>query len=380
MASKLGVAMVVNNLDVGGLEKVVVSLLNNLDRNRFDRYLICLDGPGKMADDVDLPPDCRLVLKKNPDRRLPLVGVNIDTSLFTAIRRFVRDKGIRVLHAHNLAPLLYAGIATRLIPMRNRPALVYSEHNQIYSASAGQKRRLKYYLKLADQVVSVSQDLQRTLVRDAGARPDGVRVLYNGIDGKRFVFQDKHKVRRELGIPDGDFVVGTAVVLSEQKGIAFLLDAARQVLAREPAIRFLIAGDGPLRADLEAKARQMELGDRVVFLGYRRDVPDLISSYDAYVLPSLWEGLPLALIEALAIGKPVVCTSVGGNPEIVEDAVNGFVVPPRDSAALADRILRLYKDRPFVDSVRQRNVEKFKQQFSLQSMVGAHERLFEELA
>jgi glycosyltransferase involved in cell wall biosynthesis len=124
----------------------------------------------------------------------------------------------------------------------------------------------------------------------------------------------------------------------------------------------------------------MGLGEQVLFLGYRRDVPDLVSSYDAYVLPSLWEGLPLALIEALAIGKPVICTSVGGNPEIVEDGVNGFVVAPRDSAALADRILRLHADRGFATSVGPRNVEKFRSFFSLQAMVGSHERLFTEIA
>jgi glycosyltransferase involved in cell wall biosynthesis len=380
MPAKIGVAMVVNNLDVGGLEKVVVSLLNHLDRERFDRYVICLDGAGKMAHAIDLPTENRLVLKKNPERKLPIIGVNVDISLFGAIRQFVKHKRIRILHAHNLAPLLYAGVATRLLPMLNRPALVYSEHNQVYSASATQRRRMRFYLKLADEVVAVSQDLQRTLVSELRTRHDKVSVLYNGIDGKRFAFQDENRVRRELGIPDSDFVVGTAVVLSEQKGIGFLLEAARDLLAREAGIRFVIAGDGPKRAELESKARELRLGSRVMFLGYRQDIPELISSFDAYVLPSLWEGLPLALIEALAIGKPIVCTRVGGNPEIVEDGVNGFVVPPRDSGALADALLRLFQDRSFVQVARERNVGKFRETFSLESMVGAHERMFEKLA
>ena len=377
---KINVGMVINNLDVGGLEKVVVSLLNHLDRRVFDPYLVCLTGPGKMAGDVDLPPDHRLILEKDPRRRVPVVGVNVDTSLFTAIRRFARDKRLDVLHTHNLAPLIYAGLATRLVPMRRRPAIVYSEHNQIYSASEGQRRRFRWYLMLADEVVAVSRDLRQTLLDKAKAPPGKVRVLYNGIDGKRFVQKDPGKVRRELGIPDTDFVVGTAVVLSEQKGIGYLLEAAKEVLAREPAIRFVVAGDGPKREELVRAARAAGLDGRVAFLGYRRDVPDLISSYDVYVLPSLWEGLPLALLEAMAIGKPILCTSVGGNPEIVEDGANGYVVPPRDSRALADRILRLYRDRARAGELRARNVKKFQEQFSLEAMVDAHARLYRELA
>ena len=380
MPAKVRVAMVVNNLDVGGLEKVVVSLLNHLDRERFEPYLICLDGPGKMADHIDLPAENRLVLKKNPERRLPVIGAHVDPSLFAAIRKFVKSKHIDVMHAHNLAPLLYAGVSTRLLPMWNRPAIVYSEHNQIYSASRKTKQRMRLYLKLADRIVTVSRDLQRTLINEAVAQPDKVNVLYNGIDGKRFVFQDQYRIRRELGIPDTDFVFGTAVVLSEQKGIGFLLEAAQQLLKRTGGIRFVIAGDGPKRVELESKAREMGLGTAVLFLGYRQDVPELISSFDAYVLPSLWEGLPLALIEALAIGKPIVCTSVGGNPEIVEDGLNGFVVPPRDSTALAQGLLRLFQDRAFVQAVRERNVSKFRQMFSLESMLGAHEQMFEKLA
>ena len=250
---KIGVAMVVNNLDVGGLEKVVVSLLNHLDPAVFDLSLICLSQAGQMADEVHLPPGSRLVLDKQPGRRLPLVGLSVDPSLFMRIRRFVADRRIDVLHAHNLAPLLYAGIAARLLPtLRRRPRVVYSEHNQIYSASPGQRRRFRAYVRLADQVVAVSHDLRRTLTEEAGTPSDRVRVIHNGIDGDRFAPRNaaagRDRVRRELGIPDGDFVVGTAVVLSEQKGITFLLDAARIVRDAAPGIRFVIAVTAPCAA------------------------------------------------------------------------------------------------------------------------------------
>jgi glycosyltransferase involved in cell wall biosynthesis len=380
---RINIGFVVNNLDVGGLEKVVLSLLNNLDRDRFTPHLICLDGAGRMAADVDLPQENRLVLQRKPGVRLPIIGLTVDPSLlpvFGRIRRFVREKKIDVLHAHNLGPLIYAGVATRLIPMRRRPQLVYSDHNQLFSMSPERARRVRWYLKLADHVIAVSQDLQRTLTERLQAPPERVQVLYNGVDAQRFGRADRNKVRRELGIADGDFVVGSAVVLSEHKGIGYLLDAAPAVLAQAPETRFVIAGDGPNRAALEEKARALALGDRVKFIGHRNDIPDVVAAFDVYVLPSLTEGLPLALLEALAVGNPILCTRVGGIPEIVEDGVNGYLVPPGDSAALTDGILRLRADPAFRSAVRERNLKKFAERFTLRTMVEGHARLFGELA
>jgi len=380
MGRRINVGFVVNNLDVGGLEKVVVSLLDNLDRDRFAPHLICLNGAGKMAADLDLPAENRLVLDRSRDIRLPVVGVTIDPFRLQQIRRFVRARQLDVLHAHNIGPLIYAGVATRLIPMRRRPRIVYSDHNQLFSMDAGRTQRARWYLKLADQVVAVSQDLERTLTGQLHAPPEKVRVLYNGVDSARFERADRNKVRRELGIADGEFVVGAAIRLIEVKGIDYLLAAAPAVLAQAPATRFVIAGDGPVRAALEEKARALGLGDRVLFLGYRTDVPDVVASFDVYVLPSVTEGLPLALLEALAIGNPIVCTRVGGCPEVVEDGVNGFLVPPRDSAALTESILRLRADPALRAAIRERNLKKFSERFTLRAMVDAHARLFGDLA
>jgi glycosyltransferase involved in cell wall biosynthesis len=380
VARRINVAFVVNNLDVGGLEKVVVSLLENLDRDAFTPHLICLNGAGKMAAEIDLPDENRLVLERTRDVRLPIVGVSIDPFRLHQIRRFVRARQLDVLHAHNIGPLIYAGVATRLIPMRRRPRIVYSDHNQLFSMDAGRTQRARWYLKLADQIIAVSQDLERTLTERLQAPPEKVRVLYNGVDSNRFAGTDRSKLRRELRIGDGEFVVGTAIRLSEVKGIDYLLDAVPAVLAKTPATRFVIAGDGPVRPALEEKARRLGLGDRVLFIGYRSDVPDVVSAFDVYVLPSVTEGLPLALLEALAVGNPIVCTRVGGCPEVVEDGVNGFLVPPRDSAALADGILRLHAAPDLRAAIRARNLKKFSERFTLRAMVDAHARLFQDLA
>ncbi len=305
---KINLCMVVNNLDVGGLEKLVLSLLRHLDRSRFELHLICIMGKGKLFGEVDLDPENVLILQK----RLTLnVGVRIDPKLIADIRRFLAEKRIDIIHVHNLAPLLFAGLAAR--SLSNRPRVVYSEHNQINRAGEWSRRKFWFYALLADEIIAVSHDLETILV-DKLRILRRVQVIHNGIDGAKFEGVTGEHLRAELGIRPGEFVIGTAVVLSEQKGIRYLLEAAEMVRREEPAIRFLIAGDGPIKDQLLEQARTMDLGDRVSFLGYRRDIPELLSLFDAYVLPSLWEGLPLALLEALALGQPVLCTPSAATP------------------------------------------------------------------
>lgn len=363
--------MVVNNLDVGGLEKVVISLLQHFDRTRVEPFLICLDGPGKLFSQVDLPPQNCLVLEK---RQTKLGPISVDFAALRDLRRFIADKRLDIVHAHNAAPLIYSGLALRgTLP---RPVLLYSEHNQIYSASESSRQKFKLYVRLADRIVAVSHDLERTLQRDVRV-PRPVQVIHNGIDGSRFRAVDGTKVRTELGVRDDEFLVGTGVVLSEQKGISYLIEAARDVLERSPNVRFAVAGDGPLRQQLEDQAR--DLGDRFRFMGYRGDMPEVISALDLYVLPSLWEGLPLALCEALAMGKRVLCTSVGGNPEVILDGESGFVVPPKDPGALARCILRAAEERDRLPEFSARNRERFERCFSVRAMIDAHQRLFDDI-
>jgi glycosyltransferase involved in cell wall biosynthesis len=151
-------------------------------------------------------------------------------------------------------------------------------------------------------------------------------------------------VRRELGIPPGTPVVGTVANLKAHKGQEYLLRAARIVTAEIPETRFVVVGQGPMEPLLRRRARELGLDGEVIFAGFREDALRLTNSFDLFVLPSLQEGLSIALIEAMALRKAVVVTSVGGLPEVVEDGIHGSVVPPRDHVALAESIVRLLRD------------------------------------
>lgn len=249
----------------------------------------------------------------------------------------------------------------------------------MYSASPRTLARFRQYLRLADHVVAVSHDLARKLVAAPLSARAPVDVIYNGIDGQRFRSMSGDAVRRELGLEGDEPLIGTGVVLSRQKAIGNLVLAAQQVLQQLPKARFAVAGEGPLRAELETQAGELGLADRFRFLGYRSDMHQVIAALDVYVLPSLWEGLPLALLEAMAMNKLIVCTRVGGNPEIVADGVNGLVVEPGNVDALAAAIVRALHDRALQRSAASHNRATFERQFSEPAMVAAHERLYRQL-
>lgn len=371
---RIGLCMAVNNLDVGGLERLVISLLDHLPRDLYDLSLICLSGKGRLFSQVNLPSSACLVLDKPASLVAPKERARTPLHMYR-IARFLQRRKVDILNVHNLAPLVFAGGSARMIP--SGPRVIYTEHNQIHRSNDHARRKFRAYSRLAHKVIAVSRELERTLVEKVDLqRP--TEVIHNGLDGSQFGSVSDGAVRRQLGIDAKAFVVGTAVVLSEQKGVKYLLDAVKLVHAHAPEIEFVIAGDGPSRRELEDKARTEALGPKVRFIGYRSDIPAVIGAFDTYVLPSLWEGLPLALLEALAQGIPIVATSVGGNPEIVESGANGFLVPPADSRALAEQILRVYRDDELRRRVQVVNRKKFASQFSLEAMIPKYVNLFRE--
>jgi glycosyltransferase involved in cell wall biosynthesis len=176
-----------------------------------------------------------------------------------------------------------------------------------------------------------------------------VKVVYLGVPLEDFARPRSDSeiaaARRALGVRPGDFVIGTVTRLHDSKGNSFLVDAAARVVQERPAARFFLVGEGPLLADLQAQAARLNLGDRFVFAGFQRDVAAILSAFDMKVFPSLWEGTPITGFEALAMGKPIVATDADGLLDIFTDGVEALIVPKRDAAALARKIVWLM-DRP----------------------------------
>ncbi len=361
------VCQVVTDFLSGGLERIVVSLINNLDRKKYKPYFICLDQKGTLFDQIELD---------GVEYEIYSRKAGIDWRLILEVRKFLKENEIDIVHGHNLYPLVYGGYAARLLP--NRPKMVYTEQNQIYSASKRDWWGFKLYIKNADIILPVSDDLKKYLIETMHVKGD-MRVLYNGIDGHRYVKTDSSELRDEYNIKPDELVIGTAVVISPQKAIHIMIDAFLKVSKQFEKVKLVIAGGGPLREKMIAYASKLGLSERIVFPGYQSDVPKLLSLYDVFLLSSVHEGHPLCLLEALSAGIPVVTTDVGGCAEIVIDKENGFVVDSEDSESFASRILTILNDSELRQKMSENGKKRFWDKFSLEKMVSDHEKIYSEV-
>jgi glycosyltransferase involved in cell wall biosynthesis len=212
--------------------------------------------------------------------------------------------------------------------------------------------------------------------------PPKVFLIPNGVEIKVFTEANQSLVEalaQEWKIRSHTPVIGTLARLHEQKGHSYLLDAVAQLRREIPDVKALVVGDGELRPSLEQRTQALRLSDSVIFTGTRRDVPEILALLDVFVLPSLWEGLPIALLEAMAAGLPVVATRVGGVPEVVVDGETGLLVPPRDPDALSEAILTLLQDPDLRQKMGQAGQERVREYFSVERMVEETEALYERL-
>jgi glycosyltransferase involved in cell wall biosynthesis len=291
----------------------------------------------------------------------------VDFATVRELRRFLKKEGAELLHTHGYKSNLYALASTIGMPIGR----VATCHNWL-----GEDIKMKsyawldkFFLGRFDRVVAVSDSIREEL---ASARIPSWKLatIYNGIDLKRFVSPvDAAEIRRELGIGEGWKVVGTVGRLSAEKGHGYLLEAARELLSEGERLAFVIVGDGPLRGKLEKDvSSQGERGSNILFMGTRSDMERMYAVMDVFVLPSIREGLPMALLEAMASRKPVVAARVGAIPKILEDGRSGRLVEPGDAEGLARAIREILGDPERGRRMVQNAFETVKKTFSAEGM------------
>ena len=244
-------------------------------------------------------------------------GGRIDLRTVGAIRRFCRENGVEVIHSHGYKSNIYSYLANRSLKKR----LVTTCHNWINASSRMSiyTKLDKFFLKRFDIVAAVSEDVKNQLLK-AGIDPKKLRVIGNGINLEKFskAGSARQKTRESLGIPGDAVVVGTVGRLSPEKGYGFFLEAAKEVIAKKKNCFFLFVGDGEIRGSLEEKATALGIAGRVVFAGKRSDIPEVLSAMDVFVLSSLTEGQPMALLEAMAAGVPFCLHSRRGRAQDIK--------------------------------------------------------------
>jgi glycosyltransferase involved in cell wall biosynthesis len=266
-----------------------------------------------------------------------------DPRWLVRLRRLITRGDFDIVHAHSPAPAAQARLLVRSLPKATRPAFVYTEHNRWPSHDRVTRAANAATFGLNDATIAVSHEVRDSI---GDRHRTAVQVIVHGIDldSIRDLARRRDATRAELGVDPDDVLAVTVANFRAPKGYRDLLDAARLVIDRDPAVRFVIVGQGPLESELRARHAQLGLGDRVRILGYRADAPRITAAADLFVLASHHEGLPVAVMEAFAAGVPVVATRVGGLAEAVDDEVSGRLVPVRRPDLLADAVGALARD------------------------------------
>ena len=283
-------------------------------------------------------------------------------------------RGLAILHAHS-SHALALGLWARLFDRRLR--LVASRRVD-FPVGGNFLSRLKYSTGALDRIVCISAAIRDQLVAD-GVPPGKLVVIPSGVDTRRFAgVRPPPGFRRSLGIPNGHLVIGTVAALADHKDYPNLLRAARLVLDRAPDTTFVAVGDGPLNAQVAALARELGLGRRFLLMGFREDVGSFLKSFDIFVLASKTEGMGTSILDAQALGLPVVACRAGGMPEIVADRETGLLVPTGDPAALAAALLEAIGD-PELRAALGARARKAAAEHDIGRTVAAHEQLYREL-
>ncbi len=294
------------------------------------------------------------------------LNLNNDALAYEALERRLRRLAICVFHCH--AGIGWEGLrGVQVARQAGVPAVIRTEHLPYLLTDEGQRREYQKLWPLVDRFICVSAEAYVSYLQ-AGMPSDKLCVVRNGIRAERAT-PDAESLRAELGLPATAKVVLTVARMTEQKGHKHLLDAIPTVLAHEPAAHFVWVGDGPLEDDLRRQAEQLGIAPpRLTFAGWRQDIPRLLASSDLFVLPSLFEGLPIVVLEAMAAGNAIVGTTVCGTREAIEDEVCGRLVEPANPAALATGIIEGLCHVESVARWREAARHKYQQLFSADRM------------
>jgi glycosyltransferase involved in cell wall biosynthesis len=360
------VMLITHDLAIGGLQQVVVNICKTIDRNLFDISVLCLRELGVFAPEIE-----KMGIKV---QLIPQKENRVDYFAFLKVARILREQKIDIIHTHNTQPFVDGTIGALLSGVKT---IVHTDHARDFP----DKRRymLAEWLMshFAFKIVGVSEHTSKNLLKYEKISSRKVITIPNGIYGPQYDIKiDKEAKKKELNIQERGPIIGLGVRLSKQKGVTYLLQAMPEIIKAYPSITLVIAGDGDDEERLKQEARDRGIAKNVLFIGARLDMPEVLRLFDLYVLPSLWEGLPIVILEAMAAGCPIVATNVGGNSMAIRDGENGTLIEPKNPVMIASEVIRLLSDEPLRKSYTKRGFELFKEQFSAEVMTRKYEKLY----
>ena len=351
----------------GGAQEHVYSLVTRLNPECYDVRVVSLSHGSSV-------------------RRLQRAGVDVsvidepdDRQSVQALADLLAPFQPEIVHNHMYRAEVVGTKAALVLGEKGfkRPAIISTVHSSRIRC-AEDRKNLNRLTPLMDRLIVVSRAIEQK-ISEEGRRGVPVSLIYNGVDLERYNHQQPCcTLHEDYSIPEDAQIVGVIARLEAEKGHRTLLEAWPLVLAAQPRAWLLIVGEGSERDSLEAEAASLGISDRVVFTGRREDVPAVTAALDVSVLPSYREAQCLSVLEAMALGRPVVASRVGGIPEMIEDGVSGLLVPPNDREALASAIVRLLADHPFADMIAKRGHDLVHDRFCVELMVNSIEAIYDQ--
>ncbi|HCG76369.1 MAG: hypothetical protein CO162_02405 [bacterium (Candidatus Ratteibacteria) CG_4_9_14_3_um_filter_41_21] len=355
---KIKVIHLIEDLKIGGAERVVANIAEGLDKERYQISIWCLAGGGEIADELKA---------KGIDLKILGIGNYHNPLNILKLILLLKKERFNIVHMHGYFATTIGRIAARISGI---PILVTHLHTTHYNLKLRNIIVDKILNLFTQKIICVSEAVKKSFIDTEDGAKGKFIVIYNGIDKKKYTLHQLDD-RREI--------ITTVSSLYPHKGHTHLLKAMKEVLTSFPRVRFWIVGEGPLKEKLKKEAINLEISSQVSFLGKRKDIPEILSQSVLFVLPSLREGLPLTILEAIAVGLPVIATEVGGIPEAVIDKETGFLVPPENAEALAEAIINLLKNPKMMEEMGQKGRKIFEEKFTTQIMIGKLENLYQKL-
>jgi glycosyltransferase involved in cell wall biosynthesis len=363
------ILLVIDNLEFGGGERGFLQLASRL-RNRFKLFVAAMPG-GTFQQAVE---DLGIVfIPVDVSRRISLKPIR-------QIRNLVKSNMVDIIHSQGARADFFARIAGRIA---NVPHILSTTQMPIEGFDVGILRK-KIYLFMdrlsglfVERFIVVSEALQVLLTQGRGVPAQRVVRIYNGIEVDLYQPHLKHTdLRNEWGIPSTIPLIGAVGRLVWQKGFEFFIKAIPEILLTSPEAKFLIVGEGPLRSQLEKLAQRLNIYDNLIFTGFQNDIQHILSSIDVLMVPSLLEGLPMIILEGMAMAKPIVATNIDGITEQISHEREGILVPIRKPEALAGAVSRIIEDDELATALGKAARKRVESSFSVGKMVRETEKVY----
>ncbi len=365
---KTNVVHLVEKLGIGGLEKVLTTLALDLNKEKYNVSVWCLRKGGFFADKL---------IEEGIDVKILGIYTSRNPIGIYKLYKLLKLHKIDLIHTHAYS----AGTVGRISAFLAGVSVIIYHNHSVHDHYNKYYHLVEWVLSfITDRIICVSDIVKRSTKETQGISAEKLITIYNGtsnvcsVSGKAII-----KLKQELRIHPEHTVIGTITHMEEHKGVFYLIQSASCFLKSGKNLTFLLVGDGTQEEKLKRLCVDLKIEKNVIFTGERSDIPEILSLIDIFVLPSVREGLGLSIIEAMACGKPIIATNVGGIPEVVKDGVSGILVPPKDIEALQDAIVELLDDKEKQEAMGFNGKRIYGESFNSRTMVDRMEELYDLL-